>query len=841
MEQNKLQELLEKYFNQSENKRQIVFWYDENGVNQDKLDTLNFANIKIHKLTGSNNLETKKLLEHDDLDSNYLIYAPFVKPASEDNWFLDTQLYSKEFVYDEVSNLCSEFEVYDNDIKKLFKSHIKFFNSKDRVNKLKKILKNNSPEAFYLGMFAVLVKENIPDINRIVQRYIIASILYDEDINSEFEKYDLEEKFWDLLNSHFGYEGEHNATLLFANIIFTKLSQQFSSSKFPTCYNKYLNSNKTAEVEYDVFLDGWHRDNELVQSYKQLIAIDGILEDKFNLSKHISDWSDIIANDPEFTTLELFDVALIKYLVDSFDSLKFEDKKLLEKRKNTLFFEKYENTYRALYHAIDLKVLVSSTLIPDQTADNFIKNYAKEYFKIDKAYRKFYYYCQKSASRLLDSVKDFVEKAYVNNYLCNINSKFSNQLSTLAPTWSIIGIPAQKDFYFSELKGSKTKTVVIISDSLRYEVAEDLMQSIRSNYSIKADTTLEYMLGSIPSYTKLGMTALLPNCKNITINSKGEYLIDNISTEGSQNREKILQSSNPKSKVLQITDLDDLSREELKDIFKEIDVAYIYQDKIDYTGEKSDKDLFNAAEEAIKELSNKIKFIFNNSLASNIIVTSDHGFLYQYSELEERQKITIGSIDALKSNKRFILSETPISEHGVMNFDMNYILNNSNLKVSIPFNVNRFKTQGSGINYVHGGASLQEIVVPLLKIKQNRGQKAEKVEVILESSSRKITNNKHKLEFLQKDSISEFIKPRIIKASMWDIENNEQISNEIIIDANIESENMQDRIFKKTLSLKNFKQDKNKTYYLILEDVNEVGEPCAKIPFTINLLFEADF
>ena len=176
-----------------------------------------------------------------------------------------------------------------------------------------------------------------------------------------------------------------------------------------------------------------------------------------------------------------------------------------------------------------------------------------------------------------------------------------------------------------------------------------------------------------------------------------------------------------------------------------------------------------------------------------------------------------------------------------MNFDMSYILNDSNLKVSIPFNVNRFKTQGSGINYVHGGASLQEIVVPLLKIKQNRGQKAEKVEVILESSSRKITNNKHKLEFLQKDSISEFIKPRTIKASMWDIENNEQISNEIIIDANIESENMQDRIFKKTLSLKNFKQDKNKTYYLILEDINEVGEPYAKIPFTINLLFEADF
>ena len=77
MEADKLQELIEKYFVNSEKERQIVFWYDENGEHQDKLDSITFTNIKVHKLTGSNNLLTKKLLEHDDTTSNYLIYAPF--------------------------------------------------------------------------------------------------------------------------------------------------------------------------------------------------------------------------------------------------------------------------------------------------------------------------------------------------------------------------------------------------------------------------------------------------------------------------------------------------------------------------------------------------------------------------------------------------------------------------------------------------------------------------------------------------------------------------------------------------------------------------------------------
>lgn len=68
-----------------------------------------------------------------------------------------------------------------------------------------------------------------------------------------------------------------------------------------------------------------------------------------------------------------------------------------------------------------------------------------------------------------------------------------------------------------------------------------------------------------------------------------------------------------------------------------------------------------------------------------------------------------------------------------------------------------------------------------------------------------------------------------------------QVSNELIIDANISSDKMEDRIFKKVLELKSFDADKNKDYYLIIKDVDEVGEPYAKIPFTINLMFQSDF
>lgn len=836
MEQNKLQELLLKCFNKSE--RQIVFWYDNNGENETTLDSLALpSNIKVHKLTGRNNLLTKKLLEHDDLESNYIIYASFEKPEPIDNWFLDTQFYSKEFSVDEVANLCSEFEVYDIDAKNIFKEHLKFFNSRERVNKFSKILPSNkSAENIYVAMLATLVNGRLPDINKIVQRFIIKSLIEQEDINKEFAKYGLEDKFWDLVNKQFGYNGERDAKLLLASIIFRKLKQQLSGGNFPETYKKYTCGN-TSEIECNLFLENWFRDTELMPYYKEVI---NIIEEDFKIAENITDWTEILEQEPDFQTLELFDKFLINYLAHSFETLSSDNKKILEKRKNTLFFEKYENIYRALYWAIEFNNLVNSYNIPDLRPKDFIKKYASDYYKVDKAYRKFYYFCQLANNKGLDNVKESVEKAYVNKFLDILSSKFSNQVKELAPLWQIENIPMQKDFYFDEIKNIKQKTIVIISDGLRYEIAEELMNNIKSNYSIKAEAKLDYMLGSIPSYTKIGMAALLPH-NEITMNEKADVFVDDLPTATIEQREKILKSKNEKTVALKMTAFNDLGQKELREIFSGLDVAYIYQDKIDSTGEKNEKDVFDAVQKTITEITEKIKFIFNNSLASNVIITSDHGFLYQYSELAEHQKISIGTVNALETKKRFVLGKNKLEQQGVMNFDMNYLLKNSDLSTSIPLNVNRFKTQGGNINYVHGGASLQEIVIPVLKIKQNRKQEIKKVDIVLENTSRKITNNKFTLSFLQKESISDVVKPRTFSIYMWDEENNLQISNEIIIDANIESDNMEDRIFKKTLELRSFQSNKNKDYYLIIKDTEKTGEPEQKIPFTINLLFSNDF
>ena len=158
--------------------------------------------------------------------------------------------------------------------------------------------------------------------------------------------------------------------------------------------------------------------------------------------------------------------------------------------------------------------------------------------------------------------------------------------------------------------------------------------------------------------------------------------------------------------------------------------------------------------------------------------------------------------------------------------------------------MSRFKVQGGGANYVHGGAALQEVVIPVIKFKNERGKTAKevkKVDVKLTSISRKITNSITYLEFFQVDKIQDKTVPRRLAVYLADEEGN-RVSNENVIIADSNSDNPEDRTFREKFVLKSMKYDKNNKFYLVLEDEEETVEKIYdKISFIIDIAFMNDF
>ena len=145
--------------------RRIIFWQDPEGEFREEIASVKLQNAKVLVLTGRNAFLAKKLLSHDDITSNYLVYVPFAYERQEDNWLLDLELMSDSFRADLVSMWMSEMKMPDEmQYRKLFKKYRKFFNAAVRREKFAVMMAGRySPAQVMLAMMAVLTKSKSTD------------------------------------------------------------------------------------------------------------------------------------------------------------------------------------------------------------------------------------------------------------------------------------------------------------------------------------------------------------------------------------------------------------------------------------------------------------------------------------------------------------------------------------------------------------------------------------------------------------------------------------------------------------------------------------------------------
>lgn len=848
-------------------KRKIVFWYDKDGTADEEGlaqigEALGEKGIKLHVLD-NNFFATKKMLEKDDTESCYLIYSNEAERAPEMNWLLDIQLYSGRFENSRISDIKSEFGVEGYDLDGFLEQHQQFFANKKRVEPLKRIYQSDwRKEEFVLGFLGVLSSSSTTDLKEIIRKILINSL--DENSNTIWEeivRFELVEEFWDMVNRYFGYHSEEpTLKKLFLSFLITHISRNTNIN-----LKKYKAYSNSLSNECEIFIRGWmdnSKDSGIFDEYCGiLLESDDKLKKYLNTEVQKYDVIDYI----EAESLALFDKHIIHKIVDELDNDKEDFDSYLEwigSRKTKHWYPEFENIYNALEYAVKLHQFAkefNEENLSDQNLNRFFRNYTERYYLMDYFYRKFYYYHDKDREKEdLKSTREGIEKLYNNRLLDKLLTRWSELISTeMNGRWNIELIDRQDEFYKLYIKNiinrnDKDKIAVIISDAMRYEVAAELQDVL--NKDTRGTLELTYMTSSLPSYTKLGMASLLPHEKleyrNLSI------FADGISTEGTENRGKILEKMTPDSIALSYEDLMNITRDEAREKFKGIRLFYIYHDKIDSTGDhsSSEHDVFNAAEDAITDVKKIVEKLTNFRILDNLIVTADHGFIYQRDKLENADKVETNGFDkdkTISSSKRFILSEEDVDLINVHKFNMNYILKNENSMFAyVPQADLRFKMQGADKHFVHGGAAPQEIVVPVLKYKYNqtsdldrKGIKHGKVGLAVINASRKITSSPFSINILQTEKVTDKLLPRRFRIALWDMDGDEfKVSDEKLVIAESTSDEAADRQYKVTLTLTG--EVENKVYYirLIDEDPTEINkEIIDPIPFEVDLLIVDDF
>ena len=429
-----------------------------------------------------------------------------------------------------------------------------------------------------------------------------------------------------------------------------------------------------------------------------------------------------------------------------------------------------------------------------------VKRYVSNWYKLDQLYRKFIYHMQRSGhASLLSELYEAVENRYTNNFLLKLNDAWQDHVAGMS-NWTIPDYMRQSAFYIeqaAEFRRKDQKVVVVVSDALRFEMAEECLRRIRALN--RFDAELKPMISSLPSYTQLGMAALLPNGElSFASDGSGSVLSGGESTQGLASREKLLASgrAGDRVKALSARDVLDMRADEGKALFRDNDAVYIYHNLIDAIGDKlqTEDQLPKAAEDAVEELTKLVRKLTSANF-SNILITADHGFLYQHRALDESDFMVTDpkGKEILLRNRRFVIGRGLEETAGMKKFTSNNLGLAGDLDVLIPNSINRLRVKGAGSRFVHGGASLQEIVIPVIRVGKRREADVNQVEVkIIVSGRNQITSGQTAVVFYQAQPVSEKMRARKLVAGIYATDDT-LISDEHLLQFDFTSDNARER------------------------------------------------
>jgi uncharacterized protein (TIGR02687 family) len=829
---NKIEEALIKRFKD----HRVIFWYDEK---KDLLEQFNELDLDgIQKIqVEANEFEVKHIINKQQPKSKFLLYFKGAKPMDEDNWLLDLELTYHVFHTDKEAMHLQEIGLGYH-LKELVGEHILFFESKERRLRLKELLGDGDEHEDIRGkMLAVLFNTDYVNLSTFIHAHSSSFIDGNEKFDKDLERFKLTTYYWGKIKHHFNYNSDTPS-------IYDFLLEVFNN-------NFSLGKSTGLTKESKLLLSLWkdtilYRDSFGRVSSK--IAADIDVENKLGAAELVN----LIEDD----LFQLSDQKIIHDLVrliaeESISNSKVQS--LIKKRENKYWYSESKYLYKSIEYGSEIIHLIRKYAdISYSSFNEGINNYSNKLFEIDQAYRKFIWsYRQAKQNKIVAYLAERIEKMYSNDWLLNYNNNWQKVVDSLSE-WPTKERTSQQRFFEQHVRPyaeKKQRLFVIISDALRYENGVELSQRLQSNN--RYDSSIEPMVGSLPSYTQLGMASLLPHTTLAFQDKSDGIIVDGMSSAGIQGRSKVLaKNSGVKATAIKAEDFMKMNAaKEGREFVKKYELIYIYHNRIDKTGDDktTEEKVFEAVDDELYFLVDMIKKI-DNMNGINMMVTSDHGFIYQHNELDESDfSQSVHEGDVWKENRRFVIGKDLTNDSSTKLFKGSDLNISTETDILIPKSINRLRVKGAGSRFVHGGASLQEIVIPLIKVKIIKKNKnaTSMVNVDIIKSTDRITTNILAVSFIQSELVTSQVLPKRIRAAIY-AEDGEILSDLFKYNFDIEDGSERQREVKHRFQLmaKASGLYKNQRVKLVLEEPLEGSTKWKEYKnyfYTLNISFTNDF
>ena len=157
--------------------------------------------------------------------------------------------------------------------------------------------------------------------------------------------------------------------------------------------------------------------------------------------------------------------------------------------------------------------------------------------------------------------------------------------------------------------------------------------------------------------------------------------------------------------------------------------------------------------------------------------------------------------------------------------------------VAVPMGTNRFAASG-GYSFAHGGASLQELIIPVIKSQLRRVDKTEKVGVALMNHNLSMVSSRLKFQIIQSEAVSMNVVERTVICVIYNGDEAVTELKELKLNS-ADAVNLNNRVYELTLNLN--KSVTSSVLQLRVYDKDDLLNPIIKETVKNNTMIEQDF
>lgn len=287
-----------------------------------------------------------------------------------------------------------------------------------------------------------------------------------------------------------------------------------------------------------------------------------------------------------------------------------------------------------------------------------------------------------------------------------------------------------------------TRTAYFLVDALRLEMAAELLEGLGGDFEVR----LEPKLGQLPSITPVGMAALMPGAEQgLALEKQGGKLHVCLGgkriTDRASRIAYLQEKTGPETVVVKLGEIVRLTPKKKKELAA-AKLVVVTSQEIDRHGEEGSGE--DEARLYMDDVLEKLRRGIRNLAQAGVqefVVAADHGFIFAEG-FDAGLKMDSPGGDTAELHARVWIGEGGANARGYFRVASSSLELGGAMEMAFPRSLGTFKVKGGVGAYFHGGASLQEQVIPVARLtsklaKPSRGATAR---VVISLTKKAISN-----------------------------------------------------------------------------------------------------